>query len=165
METYVKTTDPAHFQIGMTHPLVVALDPGETTGAALRDSEGNWTIAHFTTLLEVYTYLCDTNPPVIIYERFIIQPRQKIVPAPLKVIGVVELYQQQFDPRLVAQTPSQAKNFVSDTLLRRNNLWIRGMQHGRDAVRHLLYWLITERKDASWLEVLKPPAPQEETTS
>lgn len=47
-------------------------------------------------------------------------------------------------PRLHMQSPSDAMSTVTDDRLRQWDLWIKGQQHARDAVRHLILWLRKE---------------------
>lgn len=52
-----------------------------------------------------------------------------------------ECYEQGWGFKL--QTPAEAKAFVSNEKLKRVGWYTVGMDHGRDATRHLLLWLCT----------------------
>lgn len=77
-------------------------------------------------------------------------------------IGVVELYSQMTGVPVTYQTASVAKHFISDDKLRRLGWYdlTKGMVHARDALRHLLYYLIVAKKVREpftdvWLEKVK----------
>jgi predicted RNase H-like nuclease (RuvC/YqgF family) len=135
--------------------LILGIDPGNTCGIAAREPMGWWTIGQVTTLSALWDVLQRTTPEIIVCERFTPQPRQKIVATAIEFIGVAKLYSELNDVPFEPQTPSQAKNFVGDRLLRHSDLWIKGMQHGRDAIRHVLYYQI-KHGESSYIEHLKP---------
>jgi hypothetical protein len=62
--------------------------------------------------------------------------------------GVVERTCQELKVPLHLQMPAQAKGFVKDENLKKASLWIPGHQnrHQRDARRHILFWLISQKK-------------------
>lgn len=66
----------------------------------------------------------------------------------MEYIGVVKLYSQLTGVPVTFQTASMAKNFISDDKLRRLGWYdlTKGMVHARDALRHLLYFLIVTKK-------------------
>lgn len=143
--------------IDHTRPKIVGLDPGKTTGAAILYPNGEWTLAQLTTLTALWDFLLQVDPKIIVYERFVPQPRAHDVTA-IEHIGVIKLYaQQRYDVNMIPQTPSAAKNFVSDIMLRRNDMFSasKGMRHSRDAIRHVVYYLVHTLKDKSWVETLK----------
>lgn len=140
-----------------TLPILVGLDPGKTTGAAVRYPSGIWTIAELDALPALWDFLSQLDPKLVVCEKFVWQPRPSDVTA-LEAIGVTKLYvQQRYDVNMVFQMPSAAKNFVSDVMLRRNDMFLasRGMRHARDAIRHVIYYLVHTAKDRTWLDAMK----------
>lgn len=148
---------------------IVALDPGGTTGVAIsyQDSGRHQMVDQFqidtTTpagLRDLYDTLRRRVAAEIVMERFQFRyggGRSKVVLTPVEVIGVVKLYAVQNDIKeLYEQTPSQAKNLITDDKIRKVGLWVPGQPHAMDATRHLLYHLIVTRREKRWLEQLRP---------
>lgn len=83
----------------------------------------------------------------VICERFV--PRPGKVGAKLDVtphvIGAVELFidDRKLRDNYVQQMPAQAKNFVPNATVKKLGLWYPGQKHAMDAMRHLLFWLVT----------------------
>jgi hypothetical protein len=143
--------------VNSQRPLLVTLDPGKTTGAAVLYPNGWWTLAEFDSLPALWDLLTQIQPTLVVCEKFVWQPRPSDVSA-LEYIGVTKLYvQQRFDVNIVMQMPSAAKNFVSDTMLRRNDMFdpSKGMRHARDAIRHTIYFLTHGLGDQSWVEAMR----------
>jgi hypothetical protein len=150
---------------------IIALDPGGTTGVATYETEHQiWDhcqigpAEHHNAL---WNYLTDTEPDVIIYERFMYQRRELTRGVTLNLdaveyIGVVKLwYSQHVNVELVCQTPHQAKMFWDDEKLKTVGLYITGAPHANDATRHLLYYLTFRSGDTErdkWMKRLQPPS-------
>lgn len=153
---------------------IVALDPGGTTGWAmwqdrpLMEDAGLWnyfTIGqmgpepHHEDLyasLELwhvsdYTIVCES------FEFRQGKQRHNIVLDSKEYIGVVKLLQQQRNIPVVFQTAALGKGFVTDDKLKVMGLWYPGKKHAMDAMRHLIYYMVTKRghKDliASWKDL------------
>jgi len=125
--------------------LILALDPGETTGYVVAEIDGldydikisgqfpNWQM-----LEALITYWL---PDRIIYEAFYLSPQiakyktRSTLPT-VEVIGVLKFLAWQYSTPLVAQPPS-AKELVS---LPRYIAGVSG-PHARDALRHLIAYL------------------------
>lgn len=136
---------------------VLALDPGITTGFATLDFSGAVKPDQVKCDHRAfYDFLVELNPDTVVFERFVYQRRDKVELWPVEVIGIIRLYAEQFEVPLFAQTPSQAKNFMTVDKLKAMGLWQTGLGHGMDAVRHLLYYLIVTKGEKSWLESLRP---------
>lgn len=127
----------------------------------MREPIGWWTVGQIGSLSVLYDILIKAAPEVIVCEKFVPQPRQKIVATALKFIGVAELYAEQYDVPVEFQMPSQAKNFVGDRMLRKNDLWIKAMPHGRDAIRHVIYYM-NKLGETSYVDQLLPPQGSDE---
>jgi hypothetical protein len=134
--------------------LILALDPGKTTGYAFIQNEprGCDTIVN-----QIYTGECNSlsdvssllqllQPAVVICESFKLYPWKAaaqswgIMPAP-EVIGVVKLWCSQHRTTLVMQAPT-----VKSTAQRKFDISLLCLvgQHRKDAVLHLLYWSYTD---------------------
>jgi hypothetical protein len=140
-----------------SRPITIGIDPGETTGVAILHPTGLWILSQLDSLPALWDLLLQTQPKLVICERFIRQPRVANLTA-LEYIGVTKLYvQQRYDVNMVEQTPSAAKNFVGDLMLRRNDMFncSKGISHARDAVRHVIYYLVHGLKEISWVESMK----------
>jgi hypothetical protein len=133
----------------------MAIDPGLTTGLAIATSAG-WLIAEVGDLQDVWKVLWAYKPKVILFERF--NPQELPVDlSALEVQGIVKLYQlmAKVHPAIWWQ-PRDVKNLCSDDFLRANSLWVKGMGHGRDAIRHLCWHLIKREGNTELLEWTKP---------
>jgi hypothetical protein len=151
--------------------VVVALDPGGTTGWALL--RGDWIEGEFVNRDELYGQLgpsphhrallrllelWSTHNFVIVCESFQERPEKDwTVTIALEYIGVVNTFVEE-NPHvhLVMQSPSQGKGFWDDRKLKKIDMYYRGMRHARDASRHLLHWLsFGPLKDETYIRRLK----------
>lgn len=131
---------------------IVALDPGQTTGVAVIPNEGlPWNIvamqltgAHHSTLLEL---LVSHKPSVVICETFQNRGQDSAVLASVEYIGVVKLYLQLSKATGVWQSSSTGKQFWDDERLQQYGLYIKGLPHARDAIRHYAYWRAFKEQD------------------
>lgn len=148
---------------------IVALDPGGTTGYAIRYENGKIDVDQYQTnhpegLLELYEVIKYEWPNVIVMERFQFRyggGRAKVVLTPVEVIGVVkllvaELNRNEVPIKLFEQTPSQGKGLWTDDKIQRLNLWTPNKRHAMDAMRHLLYYEVVTEKNRTRLEGLRP---------
>jgi hypothetical protein len=80
----------------------------------------------------------------IVYEDFQYRnmPRTGLNLMPVKLIGVIEIFQERYEPLVsfTKQSPSTGKTYYSDQRLKDLGVWPKGLKHGRDAIRHLLQW-------------------------
>lgn len=134
---------------------IIALDPGITTGVcfgAKRDDEEILYLAPHEqkySLMELYELLSDflsdaADHADFIYEDFQYRnyARAGLDLTPVKMIGIIELFIERHEPLILAtkQSPSTGKSFYNDVELKKIGCYKVGMQHGRDATRHLLQW-------------------------
>lgn len=138
----------------------LSLDPGGTTGYAICDINSNnsisinWdqaklTESELTELME--TVIAD----VVICEDFEYRNRARAgldLTSP-RLIGVVKLFSQSSDTKLVLQKAMVGKGHYSDQRLKTLDLYRRGTPHGRDALRHLLHWL-TFKEGNKYIDLL-----------
>lgn len=136
--------------------MIIALDPGITTGIAAYAGEVINTDQLKVPHKFLYEYLRLSSPSEIVYESFVYQRRNKVVLYPVEVIGLIKLYCEMYSVPIFVQSASQAKNFITDDKIKKMGLWVKGQVHGMDALRHLLYHLIITKRDERWLNALKP---------
>lgn len=133
----------------------LALDPGGTTGYAICDINNSNSVSiawdqakmnelELTELMEVI------NADRIICEDFEYRNRARpgLDLSPPRLIGVVKLYSQTSQKKLVLQKAVVGKGHYSDIRLKSLGLYRRGIPHGRDALRHLLHWLTFKEGNA-----------------
>lgn len=142
---------------------LVAIDPGRTIGVAVAKVTDRVVISYSQFEFQpatLWSRLSEWNPSMIICESF--RYRQRATGADLtavEVIGIVRLWCDLQGVSLLFQTPAQGKSYWSDDKLRQLDLYERGLPHGRDACRHLLYWL---HFGSGYLEVEGAVVPGEE---
>lgn len=132
---------------------IVSLDPGGTTGVAVWNAEyphqiytGNINGANHH--LGLWEQLCETAPDIVVCERFNYQRRAMDKGVSLEIvsreyIGVAHLWCQYYKRRFELQQPAQ-RMFWSDSKLKDLYFWDKKSPHERDAVRHLLAFLLRE---------------------
>lgn len=141
----------------------VGVDPGPSTGLAIIRGDGFR--AHIqqgtpSAVLDDFSirfpFLCTPAADVFVgCERFVVTEqtaRNSSQPVPLQVIGIVEQLARLHGWTFKLQSPSDAKHFVNNTMLRETGLWTTGRdveQHdandANDATRHALTVLATHR--------------------
>lgn len=131
---------------------MLSVDPGGTTGYCKGSFDG-------TTLLlrpgqerftagSLYNFIEGEIPDpsegkfYLIYEKF--HYRNKARPgldltAP-KLIGVMDLIGEKEGLQIFPQMPSEAMGYWTDDQLKRFQIYVPGLIHGRDAMRHMLQW-------------------------
>lgn len=120
----------------------LALDPGKTTGVAYRAADGTlrgleWPGEDIMAVLEGLHAHFGLDEVVV--ENFISRPGAAVnLSAPI-TIGRIVAWAEENDVPVVLQTPSQAKTVITKDRLRALGGWVRGQEHARDALRHLLY--------------------------
>lgn len=141
--------------------LIVAYDPGRTTGVAyFRDYKTRGAQSVVTDQLEphhltLWTDIESLDPNKIVYERFQYQRRPNVDLYPVEVIGILKLYASMHGIPIKEQTPAQAKNLWTDEKLKKLDLWVPAKPHAMDALRHLLYYMVVTKGDRSWIDQLK----------
>ena len=130
----------------MSHPDVVAFDPGLATGWArlnpghrFESGQGDWYLVFRT----FYETVVMGARPVIICEDFVYtaetlkKSRQTLS---TEGIGVLRFLSRRFDCDFHLQTPAAAKQFSTNDKLKRLGWYQPGMGHANDAARHLLLY-------------------------
>jgi hypothetical protein len=123
----------------------VALDPGGTTGvAAVRLESEPWMIEVWQLTGEHHLLLAqqlhDWAPETIICEQFFNVGNEAARLMSSEMIGVVKAYSQATDTPVVWQSPATGKQFWTDEKLKQCGIYIPGLPHARDAIRHYAYW-------------------------
>lgn len=124
----------------------VAFDPGRTTGYAQGIvDDGKLLVVtgqHKFSQSDLFTHLEWANPNVVIFERFEFRKkaRKGLDMYPRELIGVIELYCQQKNVKVVKQMPAQVMGYFTDARLKEAFLYKMGKPHANDATRHILYW-------------------------
>jgi hypothetical protein len=130
---------------------ILAVDPGGNTGLA-RWADGNWE-AWFedaqTAASQVHAELV-AGLDALVFESFRIsaQTAKKTQTGSLEaieLIGIGRYLARQYGTRFVLQSPAEAKIFATDEKLKALGMWTKGVDHPRDATRHLLLFLAKER--------------------
>ncbi|HKU51683.1 MAG TPA: hypothetical protein VJQ25_04395 [Nitrospira sp.] len=134
---------------------VLSLDPGVTTGICLGRYSDNTLVLtpcqEQLSLLGLHEYLDmfkraneQWHTLHIVYEDFSYrnQARRGLDLTPVKLIGVIEMHKEMFEPFIsyTKQSAAAGKGFYSDEKLKDLGVYVAGLQHGRDATRHLLQW-------------------------
>lgn len=122
---------------------ILALDPGRTTGICIaKGQDTELAIAYTQEKLDhvgIFQLLDDLMPDYVICESFEFRQGKQIGIDlyPCELIGVVKLWK----PEVYMQTAAQGKGYYDNDKLKELGLYRKGVQHGRDACRHMLYWL------------------------
>lgn len=137
--------------------VIVALDPGGTTGwAMLAISDRGRTYWDLGQLgpdehhLELYNMIdrmyarAQDDNFIIVCERFEYRAysRPGLVLDSREYIGVAKLFAAQKQVPFVLQSAAQGKGLVTDQNIKKLGLWSAGNRHAMDALRHLLYYVI-----------------------
>jgi hypothetical protein len=139
----------------------LALDPGQTTGVAYRKPDAD--LCSHMSHDGLVCYNCDGGAlrglqwpgedimavleglhavyglTEIAIEDFISRPGAAVNLSAPRVIGRIQAWAEVNDVPYVMQTPSAAKTVITKDRLRALGGWVRGQEHARDALRHLLY--------------------------
>lgn len=139
--------------------MLVALDPGGTTGIATWDKTNGYRFVQLGPEdhhMDLWNLLCECREGEgagylkIICESFEYRQnaRSNLVLKSVEYIGVVNLFCMMFKGvEAEMQTASMAKTFVQDYKLKRSKLYIPGKKHAMDALRHLVrYQIVKEGK-------------------
>jgi hypothetical protein len=131
---------------------LLAVDPGNTTGWALFNTEDLSLIhsdAQPYTLLEWWELLQAIAPKQMVVERFALYAHKaenqvNSTFLTVEVIGVCRLYSQVVGIPMATQTAQQGKQIWSDGRLKQFDYW-QPNKHARDAIRHGLTFMDAHR--------------------
>jgi hypothetical protein len=154
--------------------MILALDPGGTTGVCLYNPIRNTTEVEelgdgssdhhielwnmlTETLAESYEHKVKLH---IVCESFEFRRtemhRDYINYIPREYIGVAKLFCHLHRITLYMQKAAQAKGFFSDDKVKKLALWVPGRKHAMDATRHYLYHRVFILDDKTLFEQLRP---------
>lgn len=149
--------------------LILAIDPGGTSGFAFWDSKHRefegypykpWEIPEVAQVPQasIWDALENSRPDILVVETFTYRQKVKASLAAAEVIGVIKEWARQKRVPVHWQTPSQGKDFYDDDRLRQYDSFHHGLVHANDATRHLLYFLeFGEGKDIAQEVGFSPP--------
>lgn len=120
---------------------VLGIDPGQTVGLALL--YGSCIDLGQCEPSALWEILGSILPETIVIERYKVRPGQPGNPIALEVIGRVREY---VAANLYEQDPAQGKGFWNNDKLKAYGLYVPGLPHARDALRHLMYHLTFREK-------------------
>jgi len=132
--------------------LVLALDPGETTGYIVAEVAGiNYDIklsGQFPNWQMFEALITTWSPGIIVYEAFHLSPQIAKFKAwstlpTVETIGVLKYLAQKYAVRKLVAQPASAKEVVS---LPRYIAGVSG-PHARDALKHLIAYLRGRNED------------------
>lgn len=153
---------------------ILAIDPGHTTGIALKDFNEKFfeppytsmPVGFFSTVKEIHRLINAYFLDLIVVEKFTINAAtaKKTTAGSneaIEIIGATKFMNFYFNGGdlddnigVEEQKPVDAKNFCTDEKLRRIGWYKPGKDHARDAMRHLL--LAAVRHNAVDLAALIP---------
>jgi hypothetical protein len=143
-----------------THHTIVALDPGETTGIAIRIADQNnislqqWNTKDLESGATNIGFLLSTlknreerAPVRIICEDYKVyswkaDDHKWSGVHTLQLIGALRIIAHQLGIPILFQMAYVGKTFVTDNKLLQWGVYNKGLRHARDAERHLLHHLI-----------------------
>lgn len=119
----------------------LCIDPGKTSGVAWRAEDGSlrgiqWPGEDIRVVLDGF----QAGPGIdeLVVESFISRPGPAVNLSAPQTIGRILAWADERGLEVVFQTPAAAKRRVTNNRLRAAGGWMRGMDHARDAMRHLL---------------------------
>lgn len=128
--------------------LVLALDPGETSGYAYgvvedgrfefrRAGQGEYSEAELWFLLE------SISPLYLIAEGFDFRQKARdgLVLYSRNLLGVCELWAEICDREYIEQSAAKGLSFFTDAKLSKMGCDSKGLPHARDATRHLMNYM------------------------
>lgn len=122
--------------------MILAFDPGKTTGWAALDEKVELTSGIRTGQIPAemaWDMMHETMPRLIVCETFTHRMVGNVDYTPAEVIGVVKLYSRLELTPVLWQSPAQAKHFFTNDRLKERGFYVPAQPHGMDALRHLLY--------------------------
>lgn len=126
---------------------VLALDPGKTTGL-VEWSPKDFLITQVAGRFDLYDYI-ELLPPfdIVVIENYV--PRSGALSLQydaLYITGHLEAECQRGMIPFYKQEVSAAKGWATDAKLKKLGWWVKGQDHARDALRHLMLFLCVSNK-------------------
>jgi hypothetical protein len=145
-----------------------SFDPGEISGwchLSVHENEVGCYNSGESDLFQIGNMLYD-NPALkaavskkelnttFVVERYIMNSKITQSPWSLETIGLIRYFGNYYHIPIQLQSPSEAKNLITNNVIQKAGLYLPGRPHAMDAVRHALFYLIT--KQGILKECLKP---------
>ena len=131
---------------------ILCVDPGGTTGLAWwrRETFRAWHLPLLDAQDNMAEWLDIEHWDLVVFESFHISARTLKVSErdsldAIEFIGVGRYLCRLHGVPFETQTPAEAKQFATDAKLRAMHWWTKGLDHPRDATRHLLLALAKRR--------------------
>ncbi len=134
--------------------LIIAVDPGVATGLVVWDHDMReileaLTLDQFETCSKLEDLLTADYEEYLVIERYNITTetiKKTRQTASLEIIGVARYFADNYSHPFIMQNASDAKDFITDSKLRKLGWWDRS-DHIRDAMRHLGLYLAKNLHD------------------
>jgi hypothetical protein len=130
---------------------VLAVDPGGTTGLAMWE-DGTFRAWHEPRLdaMRTVDILCGGRLDLMVFESFhlsqqTLKKSERDALDVIEFIGVGRFLAGEYHVAFETQSPSEAKAFTTDAKLKALGWWTKGLDHPRDATRHLVLALAKRR--------------------
>lgn len=143
----------------MSKTTIVAFDPGGTTGIfevsinSAGESRGSalqlGPEPHHIALLDHLDRLNgDCDKLIVVFETFEYRNTSRVglVLDSVEYIGLIKTWCQQNDVQCFAQSPSMAKGFASDKILKEIGIYSTNFRHANDAARHMVYFIVNNKE-------------------
>lgn len=134
--------------------LILALDPGGTTGYAIGEAtddtgQGEGIFRYIKsgeaklTGADLWGMLDSISPTYLVAETFEFRQntRDNVELISRDLLGVSEMWATLRNANYRTQSPAEGKSFFTDKKLRTLGMYSPGRVHARDATRHLLYFM------------------------
>ena len=128
---------------------ILTIDPGHTTGMAFHDftssdkPETLMPVGLGNAYNEFFSFIANNALDLVVCEKFTITSATSKKSRggsneAIELIGVARYMAWDHSVSFEEQSPADAKNFCSDEKLRRLGWYVSGLDHARDALRHLV---------------------------
>ena len=132
---------------------ILSIDPGHTTGfgvfrgLVLLEAGQKTTKSIEQATTELAQLIQETKPDVIVVEDYRVYKWKTDEHAnsdllTSRIIGCIETLTTLSGIEVVKQPASVAKHFCTDPKLREWGMYVQGMKHARDAIRHGAYYIL-----------------------
>jgi len=138
--------------------VLLAIDPGETTGYAVFTegkyvADGEITIK-LDNLKQIWNLIHKLKPDVVVCEDYIVYGSKVKMHAwnrlvTPQIIGVIRYTCEAKQVPLYMQMASTAKGFCNDNKLKEWSFWSKGNIHAKDAIKHACYFLLFGKREIS----------------
>ena len=142
----------------------IGVDPGGTTGIVVfYDNDYIWSyqVVGFFSAVDIIDNLIreaiDQDEDImVICEAWVdmVHPNAVDSNSPVQIIGALRWICAQHQVGIRLQNP-HVRDAVTDKMLRNTDLWIKGAEHARQAMKHVLAYFLG-KFDPYWMKTLMP---------